>query len=77
MVSRSAATHPFAVTWQGIVGVLIGHHGELSVHARPELALAAAVRWRASMRPLYGSYAPWYMWSIVDRRSGEIVRTIT
>jgi len=63
------------VQWRGAVGILHDHHGILSTHARPELALARALRWRDSMREVYGSYQPWFMWSIVDRRTGEIIRT--
>lgn len=75
MASGDAATRPYAVTWAGAVGVLHGHHGVLSTHSRPELARARAVRWRASMRAVYGSYQPWFRWSIVDRRSGQVVDT--
>lgn len=69
-----AAARPYAVTWKGAHGVLHGERGVLSVHTRPELAIARALRWRDSMRQMYGSGPPWFMWSIVDRRSGEVLR---
>jgi hypothetical protein len=71
-----AATKPYAACWRGAVGILHGHQGVLSVHARPDLAVNSARRSRDAIRGLWGAYQPWFLWSVVDRRSGETIQLI-
>lgn len=71
------ASHPYAVVWRGAVGTLIGHSGTLSTHVREDLAVKAARRSRDAIRDLWpGIAAPWFIWSVVDRRDGVVKQLI-
>lgn len=72
----SVARHPYAATWHGNIAALQGRSGVLSVHRTPELATAACKRTRDSLARFWGAYKPWFRYAVVDRRSGETIRTV-
>ncbi len=70
------ASHPYAVQWRGATGVLIGHHGTLSTHVRPDAAVRAAKRSRDAIRDFWLTSPAWFLWSVVDRRDGTVIQLI-
>lgn len=73
---QSVARNPYTVTWSGAIALLHGKHGVLSSHARPELAVKAAKRQRDALASLWGGSRPWFIYSIVDARTGAVLTTI-
>lgn len=74
--SGSASTLPYVVCWQLMVPGFRDHVGELSAHKRPDLAIAAALRSCHAIRDLWGGDWPWFRYTVVDRRSGEVIKII-
>jgi hypothetical protein len=74
---HSVARYPYAATWHGNIAALQGRSGVLSVHRTPTLAVQACLRMRNSLSRFWGAYKPWFGYAVIDRRSGETIRTVT
>lgn len=75
-VSRSQVTYPYAATWMGAIGPLMGQRGVLSVHARADLAILACLRSRAAVAQLRNGRGIWFHYQVIDRRSGEVIEFV-
>lgn len=77
-VRRHGATsaYPYVVRWQLMIPGLRGHTGVLSAHRKPDLAIKAALRSCRAIQDLWGGDWPWFRYTVVDARSGEIIKTI-
>lgn len=71
-----AASKPYAAVWKGRVKLLIGRGGVLSVHARLDLAVKSATRQRDSLQDLWGGRQPYFLYQVIDRRTGEVLAVI-
>lgn len=70
------ARSPYTVTWRGAIAILHSQHGVLSSHRRLDLAVAAARRQRDDLASLWGSGRSWFIYTIVDARNGDVLKTI-
>lgn len=68
------STRPYVVRWQLMIPGCRDVTGELSAHKRPDLAIAAAIRSWKAISDLWGGDWPWFRYTVVDRRSGEIIK---
>ena len=69
-------TYPYVVTWQGAIAPLRPFRGHVSGHKRPDLAIKRAEKDRNAIRDLWGAWPPWFVWRVVDVRTGEVVKII-
>ena len=73
---QGASTKPYAVVWMGRIAILQGRSGTSSVHTSLMLARKAAIRRRDELRPMWGATQPWFLFQVVDRRTGEVLGAI-
>ena len=75
-MARRVDTQPYVAIWLGNVSGLKGLRGELSAHRRPELAIKACKRQRDAIASLFGAFAPWFIYQVIDARDGRVVTCI-
>lgn len=73
----TVAARPYVLTWRGNLTVLAGEHGEVGAYASIGAAIKAGRRHRDQCRLWSRAHQPWFVWAIVDRRTGEIITQIT
>lgn len=70
------STKPYAATWRGAVRSLASQRGTLSCHTRLDLAKKATKRQRDALYPVIGGGRPWFIFEVIDRRTGEVLDAI-
>lgn len=67
---RGGYAHPYVLCWRGQMPENAALHGEFSEHSTVDGARKAMVGKAEDHYSFWGEQARWFVWFVVDRRSG-------